>query len=248
MDERRFYLVIIGTEILNGRREDAHFNFVKAILLQHNITLFASFIIEDESQLIANTFKLIKEDPKSILFSFGGIGSTPDDLTRKIAAEVFTQYPLEQHPQFAKDIIEKFGDAAYPNRINMSMLPRNATLLFNPINNMSGFQLENRFFFVPGFPEMSHPMIQDSVERYFNNVQPLHRQTLTANCSEDRLIKLMKDLPSSLSLSSLPQFVNNKPNVVLSLASKDPNLVEKHFKTFTQYLNEEKIDYILGES
>ncbi|MDH5465261.1 MAG: molybdopterin-binding protein [Thiovulaceae bacterium] len=248
MDTPNFYLVIIGTEILNGRRDDAHFDFVKKILLEHHVTLFATFIIEDDTQLISQIFEMIKNDPCSVLFSFGGIGSTPDDLTRQIAADTFTRKPLQQHTKFAQDIKERFGDAAFPNRINMAMLPQKSKLLFNPVNNMSGFQLFDRYFFVPGFPEMSHPMITDVVHTFFANFSKKHRLTLTAQCSEDRLISLMKQLPQELSLSSLPQFVDNRPNVVLSLASKDEKVLKHYFQTFIDYLITQNIDYFLGES
>lgn len=144
-----FYALIIGTEILNARREDKHFAFLRDELAKYGHELFASFIVKDDVELIKKSFELIKSDKESVLFSFGGIGSTPDDLTRKISAEVFTSKPLVRHKQFEQDIIEKFKDEAYPHRIHMSDLPLNADLLKNPVNNMSGYSLENRFFFVP---------------------------------------------------------------------------------------------------
>ncbi|MCF6201344.1 MAG: molybdopterin-binding protein, partial [Hydrogenimonas sp.] len=101
-----FYQVIIGSEILNRRRADRHFDFLSSELLKRGEKLYASFTICDDKKLIENIFKLIKSDPKSVMFSFGGIGSTPDDLTREIAAKVFTGRALTVHEE-AKELILK---------------------------------------------------------------------------------------------------------------------------------------------
>ncbi len=240
-----FYAIIIGTEILNGRRNDAHFEFLKKELSKYGHELFASFIIKDDVDLIRKSFALVLEDKKSVLFSFGGIGSTPDDLTREIASEVFSHAPLVTHKKFLQDIIEKFGDAAYPNRVHMADLPPDAKLLFNPVNNMSGFSLEERFFFVPGFPSMAHPMISKAIEQHFATSKPTHRYTLKAKTSEDTLISLMKKVPQNIELSSLPMFVDGKPNVELSLKSTNKEEVKYYFELFIKELETKNIEYEL---
>ena len=151
MDKIHFYALIIGSEILNGRREDKHFSFIKNELEKRGHSLYASFVVKDCPTLLKNIFTLIKNDPFSVMFSFGGIGSTPDDLTRAIASDIFTCKPPIRHKQFEADIIERFGDEAYPHRIFMSDLPENSQLLQNPVNNMSGFYLQERYFFVQVF-------------------------------------------------------------------------------------------------
>jgi len=240
-----FYAVIIGSEILNARREDKHFKFVQNELSKYGHTLFASFILKDDVTLIKKCFELIKEDENSVLFSFGGIGSTPDDLTREIASKVFTNSGLVRHKQFEKDIIEKFQDEAFPHRIFMADLPADSELLFNPINNMSGFSLNERFFFVPGFPQMSHPMISEVIKNKFNKVDKNYRYTLLAQTSENTLITLMKQLPENIELSSLPIIGENGPMVELSLSSIDKKNVAHHFNLFIEELEKSKISYKL---
>lgn len=240
-----FYAVIIGTEILNARREDKHFNFLRDELNKYGHELFASFIIKDDEKLIENCYKLIKDDEKAVLFSFGGIGSTPDDLTREIAAKVFTSQALLRHKQFEQDIIEKFDKEAYPHRIHMADLPQNADLLFNPVNNMSGFSLKNRYFFVPGFPQMAHPMIATAIKRYFSKSIQRFRYTLLAKTSENTLISAMKQLPQHIELSSLPIFVDFKASVELSLIGMDEKEVKSCFELFKKELEELNIEYKL---
>jgi len=240
-----FYACIIGSEILNGRRVDKHFEFLKDELNRYGHELVASFIIKDDEALIKNIYKLIKDDKNSVLFSFGGIGSTPDDLTRAIAAEIFTSQPLQRDKKFEKDIIERFAKEAYPHRIHMANLPQNSKLIFNPINNMSGFSLEDRYFFVPGFPQMSHPMICSVIESLFSKAVKKHRLTLIAQTSENTLIELMEQVPSDIELSSLPTLKENGVSVEISLCATDKLHVDKYFKLFIEYLDGSNIKYKL---
>jgi len=242
----KFYLVIIGTEILNGRREDKHFVFVRDELAKYGHELFASFVIKDDVALIERTYTMIKEDKEAVMFSFGGIGSTPDDLTRAIASKVFRSAPLQTHKKFKADIIERFQEAAYPHRIHMADLPPNAELLFNPVNNMSGFSLDQKYFFVPGFPSMAHPMIREAIKKYFSHAEKKHRLTLLAETSEESLISLMQQLPSDIELSSLPMFVDGKPKVELSLSGTNQEEIEHYFSLFKEELQKRNIDYKLN--
>jgi len=237
------YVIIIGSEILNGRRNDRHFDFIKEALAQHGHTPYAVSIIKDDKTLMRRSFQVVLEDNESMLFCFGGIGSTPDDLTRAVAAEVFTSKPLIRHKQFERDVIERFGEGAFPNRIEMADLPEGAELLHNPVNNMSGFSLQGRFFFTPGFPEMSHPMVQEAIAQHLPENKRLYRNSFLALCSEERFIGLMKEAPEGVECSSLPMFMDGQPNVEISVASYDEALTENYFRRFIDYMQESGIDY-----
>jgi len=247
VNEPHIYAVIIGSEILNGRRTDKHFDFIKKALSSRGYSLYSVEIIKDDKALIKSSFRRILSDDKSLLFCFGGIGSTPDDLTRAIAAEVFTSKPLKRHKQFEQDIIERFGDASFPNRIHMSDLPVDASLLKNPVNNMSGFYLDDRFFFTPGFPEMAHTMVEEAIEKFLPQNKPLYRKTFLARCSEERFIEIMTTAPKEVECSSLPMFVNEKANVEMSMASYDEKINLAFFSKFIDFLEECKISYKIKE-
>jgi molybdopterin-biosynthesis enzyme MoeA-like protein len=213
--------------------------------MNRNYELLATFIVKDDKELMKRCYELIKNDKNSILFSFGGIGSTPDDLTREIASEIFTHKPVVRHKIFEQDIIDRFGDKAYPHRVHMADIPEGSELLFNPVNNMSGFSLENRFFFVPGFPEMAHPMIKDVIAKLCSCRLEKFRYTLLAQTSEETLINQMKLLPPHIELSSLPIFKDKKANVELSISGFTNEEVQKHFNIFVKELVSKDILYKL---
>ncbi|MEA3513018.1 MAG: molybdopterin-binding protein [Campylobacterota bacterium] len=242
-----FYSVIIGTELLNGRRCDAHFSFLNSELLKRGWEQKANFVIKDEPPFMETVFNLIKNDPDAVLFSFGGIGATPDDYTRQTAAKVFTKGDMEINEGAKKAILDKFGKDAYPHRINMANLPTDAGLLKNVVTNVPGFSLEDRYFFVPGFPSMAQSMIIEALDKYYPKNEAKYRLTLTAHCSENDLIDTMKKIPTDVDMSSLPQINGDKRAVVISVASYDKKRTEENFETFTSFLNDKNIKYDLED-
>ncbi|MCG3695205.1 competence/damage-inducible protein A [Aliarcobacter butzleri] len=242
-----FYSVIIGTELLNGRRKDAHFPFLNAQLLNHGWEHKASFVIEDDPELMLNIFNLIKSDSNSVMFCFGGIGATPDDYTRQIAAQAFTSGKMEFHEEAKTNIINQFKDDAYPHRVNMAYLPINAKLLKNVVNNVSGFYLEDRFFFTPGFPSMSQAMVIEALDKLYPKSQNKYRKVMTINSTENDLIDTMKKIPKELDFSSLPKFIGNERKVVISLAGYDEVQVDIYFQLFIDFCVEFKKEYILED-
>jgi len=238
-----FFALIIGTEILNRRREDAHFDFVTKALAAKGHKLTGSFIIEDDPALIVQTLKFIASQPNPVLFSFGGIGSTPDDYTRKCAAIALRDGKLPVHKE-AKEIIEaKLGEDAYPHPIKMAELPKGASLLDNPVNKMPAFSLDDRFFFMPGFPEMSHPMVEEILEKLIPEKKAHYRHTLTALCKENELIEVMEQMPKGVEFSSLPKLYDDGWRVSISVASDDKKLAEEAFQMYIDTLKKKKIYY-----
>jgi molybdopterin-biosynthesis enzyme MoeA-like protein len=239
-----FFTLIIGTEILNRRREDAHFDFVTKALTAKGHKLSGSFIIEDDPALIINTLKFIASQPNPVLFSFGGIGSTPDDHTRKCAAIALRNGQMEVHEEAKRIIEETLGERAYPHPIKMAELPRHAKLLKNPVNNMPAFSLDDRFFFMPGFPEMSHPMVEHILNTFIPESAPTYRYTLTADCRENIFIELMEQTPEGVEVSSLPKLNgSNGWQVTLSVASKNEEMAKSLFEDYLRLLEEKKIPY-----
>lgn len=247
MPQPRFFTLIIGTEILNRRRADKHFNFVTLALAKKGYKLSGSFIIEDDPALIVQTIKFIASQPNPVLFSFGGIGSTPDDYTRKCAAIALKDGKLHIHEE-AKEIIEQqLGEDAYPHPIRMAELPKGAELIDNPVNKMPAFSLDERFFFMPGFPEMSHPMTEEILERLIPDKKEYYRHTLTALCKENTLIEVMEQMPKGVEFSSLPKCYSDGWRVTISVASHDKVLAQKAFQMYIDKLESKNIVYGLHD-
>lgn len=243
MENPKIFTLIIGTEILNRRRVDKHFDFMSKIINEYGHKLSGSLIIEDDPALIVQTLKFLSSQPNSIIFSFGGIGSTPDDYTRKCVAIALRDGQLYTHPEAKTIIEEKLGKDAYPHPIGMAELPKGSSLIDNPINKMPAFSLDERYFFMPGFPEMSHPMVEQILQKLFPQKNSYHRYTLTALCKENLLIDAMKQMPQTVEFSSLPKLYSDGWRVSISVASHDDQEAKKAFQLYIDLLEEKSIPY-----
>ena len=247
MSEPRFFALIIGTEILNRRRVDKHFDFVTKALAQRGHKLSGSFIIEDDPALIVQTIQFIASQENAILFSFGGIGSTPDDHTRRCAAIALREGDMITHDEAKRIIVDTLGEKAYPYSVRMAELPRGATLLDNPVNKMPAFALDERYYFMPGFPEMSHPMVEKILTKLIPNKRTYYRHTLTALCKENVFIEVMEKMPKEVEFSSLPKLYSDGWRVSISVASTDEKLAFESFHMYIDVLEEQNIVYGLHD-
>jgi molybdopterin-biosynthesis enzyme MoeA-like protein len=244
---RNIYTVIIGSELLNGRRADAHFEFANQLIIDSGHTHKGSFVIEDKPELIRAVFELIKSDKDSVLFSFGGIWATPDDITRQISAEVFSDGVLSVHEEGRQILEDRFGDDAYPHRINLVTIPKCSKLLENVVNRVPGYYLEERFFFMPGFPQMSHPMMEWAMRHVIRAISPQIHASVCVEASENDLIPLMEQIPQEFNLSSLPKMEGERRTVVLSVSNRNKNQVDVWYDFILTWLEARKLNYKKGE-
>jgi molybdopterin-biosynthesis enzyme MoeA-like protein len=221
-----FGLIIVGDEILSGKRSDKHLPKVIDMLAERGLQLSWAEIVGDDpariTALLERSFK-----GQDIVFSTGGIGATPDDHTRLCAAAALG-LPLVLHPEGRLLIEERIletareagqeADLAAPEnlqRLKMAEFPQGATLIPNPYNRIPGFSIAGRtgaaHHFVPGFPVMAWPMIAWVLDTYyaglFHQEARAERALLVYEQAEAVLTPLMERLEAAYAgvrLFSLP--------------------------------------------
>jgi len=190
-----FGAVIIGDEILSGRRRDRHLAQLIRILVARGLELAWCRYLGDDAPLLTSCFHETYASGDAV-FSFGGIGATPDDLTRQCAAEA-AGVPLARHPEALALIVEKFGDAAWPKRVLMADFPAGAEIIPNPYNRIAGFSFRNHHF-LPGFPQMAWPMaewvLDTKYARLFAPGAREERSLTVLGAMESQLIDLMNEV------------------------------------------------------
>jgi len=179
-------LLIIGDEILSGKREDKHLPQVISLLAARGLALsWARYVGDDPARITSDLKDALASG--DLVFSCGGIGATPDDHTRQCAARAL-EVPLELHPEARDLILERMRDVASEqgkpfepgrddnlHRLNMGLFPRGAEIIPNPYNKIAGFSMrtgEGGVYFVPGFPVMAWPMIEWVLDQRYAH---LHR-------------------------------------------------------------------------
>jgi molybdopterin-biosynthesis enzyme MoeA-like protein len=188
---RAIRLIIIGDEILSGRRQDKHFGKMVELLSQRGLQLSGADIVSDSQAAIVKVLRRTLDDG-DIVFSCGGIGATPDDRTRQAAAEAMG-LPLALHPEAAALIAERTADMVKSSgqgstdmstpenqqRLQMGMFPEGAQIVPNPYNKIPGFFLRDHTF-MPGFPVMAWPMMEWTLDKRY---RALHHQRAWAEHS-----------------------------------------------------------------
>ncbi|OYY50968.1 MAG: competence/damage-inducible protein A [Methylophilales bacterium 28-44-11] len=204
-----FGIYIIGDEILSGKRQDKHLSKVIELLSARGLQLsWANYLGDTPSQITAALKASMARG--EVVFSFGGIGATPDDFTRQCAAEA-VNVPIERHLGAVAELEARFGEAAYPKRVLMADFPKGADLIPNPVNRVAGFSIHQHYF-VPGFPEMAHPMVEWVLDTYYAHL--FHQQDyveasiLVMDAGESQLIDMMHQILTQhpdIKLFSLPK-------------------------------------------
>lgn len=202
--------LIIGDEILSGKRADKHLPHVIAALASRGMELtWVRYEGDDRGRLAAALRESFGRG--ETVFAFGGVGATPDDHTRQAAA-LALDVPVERHPQAVAELEAQFGATAYPSRVLMAEFPRGARIIPNPVNRVASFSIRDHHFF-PGFPQMAWPMLDWVLDHDYSDYRALpqrERAIVVHGAGESQLLGVMEDnvacFPGTR-LFCLPSFV-----------------------------------------
>jgi molybdopterin-biosynthesis enzyme MoeA-like protein len=189
--------IIIGDEIIVGKRADKHFAKLIGILAARGMKLSWCEYLGDIPELITATLRRTFAS-KDIVFSFGGIGATPDDHTRQCAAEALG-VGLHLHPDAEAAIRSRTDMVVTPQRLKMGEFPQGARIIPNSYNRIPGFSVGDHHF-VPGFPVMAWPMAEWVLDTYypslFHRVPESEASILVYDLAESTITPLMLEIES----------------------------------------------------
>ena len=208
-----FGLIIIGDEILSGRRVDKHLPKVIELLKARGLSLAWALCVGDDRARITAALRDARASG-DVVFSCGGIGATPDDHTRQCAAAAWGR-ELVLHPEAGRLIEQRMRDVALEkgeafdaerpdnvHRFNMGVFPEGARIIHNPYNKIPGFTCDGAsggaVHFLPGFPVMAWPMIEallDSEYKHFHQLNSWQeRSVVVMGSMEATLTPLMEQV------------------------------------------------------
>jgi molybdopterin-biosynthesis enzyme MoeA-like protein len=205
---RGFGAFVIGDEILVGKRQDKHFPWLIEALAKRGLRLAWCEHIGDEPERLTAALKRTLAG-SDVVFSFGGIGATPDDHTRQCAAAALG-VPLALHPEAEKEIRGRFQAETTPQRLKMGEFPAGAQIIPNPFNRIPGFSIREHHF-LPGFPQMAWPMVQWLLDTRYKHLCDSQRwgeaSVMVYGLAESTITPLMEEVNSrypGLKAFSLP--------------------------------------------
>ena len=262
-----FGIIIIGDEILSGKRSDKHLAKIIELLGERGLALsWAEYIGDDPARITATLKRTLASS--DIVFSCGGIGATPDDHTRQCAAAALGM-PLQLHPDAKAKIQERIVEMAaeagkdadlnspdHQHRLKMGEFPVGADIIPNPYNKIPGFMLRNALggahYFVPGFPVMAAPMMAWALDTHhahlFHQVAREEKSVIVYEGIESRLTPLMEAIEAEfggVKVFSLPSVgdANRRRHIELGVKG-EPSQVAAAYQKMLAGLDELKQEYV----
>ncbi len=262
-----FGIIIIGDEILSGKRTDKHLAKMIELLSERGLSLaWAEYLGDDPARLTATLRRTLNSS--DIVFSCGGIGATPDDHTRQSAAAALG-VPLALHPQARDKIRERITEMAAEagktvdldapenlQRLKMGEFPVGAEIIPNPYNKIPGFCLRNALggahYFVPGFPVMAAPMMAWALDTHhahlFHQVAHAEQSVIVYDGIESTLTPLMEAIEAEfagIKVFSLPSVGDAQRRRHIELGVKgDPARVVQAYERLLAGLEALRQEYV----
>ena len=218
-------ILTIGNEIVSGDTENTNASWLSRRLEELGVQVVLSAAVPDELDRIV-TFVRREAPLVDHLIVTGGLGGTPDDITREAMAASFG-VPQEVVPEVAEDLRSRFtGNPDYVTP--WAALPRGARPLENPLGGAPGFHVENAWV-LPGLPSEMKAMF----DRYSDELRadrPIESWRRRLQTRESIitpfLVEATERWPSVL-VGSYPSFHATGPEVEVVLKSSDPDALEQ---------------------
>ena len=255
-----FGLIIVGDEILSGKRADKHLPKVIELLSARGLQLAWADYVGDSPERITATLARAFAAGMPV-FSCGGIGATPDDHTRQCAARALG-VSLALHPEAAALIRERMQDVAREQgvawepdrpdnvqRLNMGVFPEGARIIRNPNNKIAGFSVAD-VHFVPGFPVMAWPMIEWVLDTHYRHLfrqqAYLEKSVIVIGAVEAALTPLMEEVERdhpAIKVFSLPSVDHPQWGRHIDLGVKGPpEAVEPAYQQLRRGLDAQRME------
>jgi molybdenum cofactor synthesis domain-containing protein len=212
-------VLTIGNEIVSGDVENTNGSWLARRLASLGVETRVSIALRDEIDEIAEF--LASRMRYDHVFVTGGLGGTPDDITREAVAAGFG-IPCEDLPALASMLRERFaakGLGEYAAR--WASLPRGALPLENPLGGAPGFRLEN-VWVLPGLPSEMEAMFDAFAEQLKG--EPIGSWRRRYQTGEGQIVTVLEEATRrhrAVTVGSYPRFLSDGPEVEVVLKSAD---------------------------
>jgi molybdenum cofactor synthesis domain-containing protein len=213
-------ILTIGNELVSGDVENTNAPWLSKRFETLGVKVLISAAVPDEAEHIVDFIR--RESPRvDHLIVTGGLGGTPDDITREALAIAF-EAPQERVEPLAADLRSRFRrDPEYAAR--WADLPRGSRPLDNPLGGAPGFKIENTWV-LPGLPSEMRAMF-DLYAHELQRDRPIETWRRRVVTGESIIASALEHATRSwpdVSVGSYPSFRDSGPEVEVVLKSADP--------------------------
>lgn len=220
---QRAGILTIGNEVVSGDVANTNASWLAQRLEALGVRVVLSAAVPDDIEAIAD-FVRRERVRVDVLLVTGGLGGTPDDITREALAEAF-QVGQEEVAELASELRERFP--RHPDyAARWAQLPSGSRPLRNPHGGAPGFSLEN-VWVLPGLPLEMEAMFDAYAER-FRGDQPISSWRRAYRTRESDIVHLLTGATvrwPKVTIGSYPRFLPDGPEVEIVLKAADPKLL-----------------------
>ena len=207
-------VITVGGEILCGLIADSNFAYLSRELTAIGAEVCWHATVRDNvADLVeASRTALARAD---LVIVTGGLGSTPDDITRKAMARVLSKELVlnDRVLDHLKKRMEQVGREFPPVMESQALIPRGAAIFFNPVGSAPAFAATSgnvRVWVLPGVPAeleaIAHAHLVPEVEGGLGDTRTASALLRTIGLPETVIAQKIGDLTASgCSISYLPK-------------------------------------------
>jgi molybdenum cofactor synthesis domain-containing protein len=213
-------VLTVGNEIVSGDVENTNASWLARRLGEVGLEVRLVAAVRDSVEEVV-AFLAPELGRTQVVIVTGGLGGTPDDLTREAIAATFGVRCVEI-PDLAKRLRERFGPRGLGDyAARWALLPEGAEPLENPLGGAPGFVIGN-VHVLPGLPREMEAMFETLVERFQG--PPIGAWRRRYRTGEGQIVAVLEEATRrhpGVTVGSYPQFLDTGPEVDVVLKSAD---------------------------
>jgi len=216
-------VVTIGTELVLGEVENTNLTWLCGTLTRLGMNVVWAATVPDEVEMIRECIRVSRAATDVIVVS-GGLGGTPDDVTREGIARAFG-VALRTDERIVEELRTAPGEHILTFADVWSRIPDGARPLFGAVGGVPGFALEN-VYVLPGMPPEMREMF-GQIEPELGRGPELHTWSKTLPTSEHLILSCLEELAEKhpdVGCGSYPRFsdaASPEVKIVLRARSRD---------------------------
>jgi molybdenum cofactor synthesis domain-containing protein len=219
-------ILTVGNEIVSGDTENTNASWLARRLAELGVEVKLIAAVRDDVDQIA-AFLQAERPRVDHVFVTGGLGGTPDDITREAVGAAFGVDCAEiaEVAAVLRSRFEGRGLGDYAAR--WAKLPSGCSPLENPLGGAPGFILDN-VYVLPGLPSEMRAMFETIADRFQG--RPIGSWRRAYRTGEGQIVGVLEEatrLYPSVRVGSYPRFLDDGPEVEVVLKSADGEALEQ---------------------
>lgn len=246
-------IISVGTELLLGDILNTDAQFLSQELARLGFAVLHQSVVGDNHDRLLEALKQAAERSDIIILS-GGLGPTPDDLTKEVACEFFGK-ELVLHEESLERMMRYFTNKGLhmpESNKKQAMLPEDCVVFKNNNGTAPGLGMEKdgkHILLLPGPPRELKPMFTESAVPYlmqFSDKVIISHNIRTFGIGESAMSQTVEDLLNNENPTVAPYAKDGEALLRVTAMADNEDEAEKLCQPVIEEIKNRLSDYIYG--